>query len=104
MIEPYITPSLCRAAKAEVDCDTGVTPPTLTPGMGRRCNRAKLGGVGLYVRCSAAASRAMKAGARGLVVAGSKPGRKLSDGTALPCPSARASPRSRGIGEVLDAR
>jgi hypothetical protein len=38
-------------------------------------------------RRTAAASWAMKAGARGLVVAGSKPGRKLSDDIALPCPS-----------------
>jgi len=37
-------------------------------------------------RRTAAASCAMKAGARGLVVAGSKPGRKLSDDIALPCP------------------
>jgi len=46
-----------------------------------------------------AASCAMKAGARGLVVAGSKPGRTLSDDIALPYPSARASP-----GSILLAR
>jgi hypothetical protein len=50
-------------------------------------------------RRTAAASCAMKAGARGLVVAGSKPGRTLSDDIALPCPSARASP-----GSILLAR
>jgi hypothetical protein len=52
-------------------------------------------------RRTAAASRAMKAGARGLVVAGSKPGRTLSDDIALPCPSARASPGSILLARLL---
>ena len=34
----------------------------------------------------------------------SRPGRKVSDGLALPSPSARASPGSMGVGEVLDVR
>ena len=34
----------------------------------------------------------------------SKPGRKVSDGFALPCPSVQASSGSRGVGEVLAVR
>src|SRR3954447_9795718 len=34
----------------------------------------------------------------------SKPGRKVSDGLALPCPSVRARSGSIGVGEVLDVR
>jgi hypothetical protein len=34
----------------------------------------------------------------------STPGRKVSDGLALPCPSVRARSGSIGVGEVLDVR
>src|SRR3954468_19196943 len=52
MIRLYpITPSLCSAAKAELDCNTSVTPPTPAPEIRRRCAPAKSRVAGLYLRC-----------------------------------------------------
>jgi len=45
------TPFLCSAAKAELDCDTSVTPPTWDLEMMPRCAPAKSRVARVYFKC-----------------------------------------------------